>query len=370
MSKIMIVGIVKEQKSGEKRVAITPTLANELAKSGCKVIVEQNAGIGSDFSDSDYLNAGCEIFVENVAIWENADIIIKVKEPQPSEFPLMRKGLILFSFLHPAGEQALTSALINSNITAIAFELVRNSYGNLPILAPMSEIAGKLAVVKGGNYLLESRGIFLGGGLGTPRSRSVIIGGGVAGEAAARELLCSGSVVTIFERNSDRIQQLKNLLGINLDIIYPSQTIIDKFIENADLVIGAVHIPGANAPKLVTRNALKRMKAGGVFVDIAIDQGGCSETSIVTSLAKPTYIDEGILHYCVPNMPALTPYIASVALSTAVSSFIREINNYNLPNNRDVNIPVSLRDAVVVANGRCTNTEVAKSLNIAFSPFS
>jgi alanine dehydrogenase len=303
------IGVAKEIKSDEYRVALTPAGARELGQRGHDVIVEQGAGTGSAFSDDAYEAAGARIAsVEGV--WGEAELLLKVKEPIAAEYGRLREGLVLFTYLHIAADEPLTRALIDSGITAVAYETVETDAGALPLLAPMSEIAGRLAAQAGAYFLekpLGGRGLLLGGVPGVAPGRVVVIGGGMVGYNAAVIAIGLGANVTILERSIDRMRHLEEILSGRVSLVMSSSLQIEESVKEADVVIGAVLIPGALAPKLLTREMVAGMKAGSVLADVAIDQGGLSETSRPTTHSEPVYTVEGVTHYCVANMPGAVP---------------------------------------------------------------
>nr|MBA2643163.1 alanine dehydrogenase [Actinomycetota bacterium] len=301
----MRIGVAKEIKPQEYRVALTPAGARELVQRGHEVLVETGAGAGSAFSDAAYERAGASIAPVD-EIWGGSQILLKVKEPIAVEYPRLREGLTLFTYLHIAADEPLTRALVDSGITAIAYETVETDRGALPLLAPMSEIAGRLAPQAGAHHLEKpkgGRGLLLGGVAGVAPGRVVVIGGGIVGYNAAVIALGLGAQVTILERSIDRMRHLEEILSGRVSLLMSSTLQIEQSLMEADLVIGAVLIPGALAPKLVTREMLGAMKESSVLVDVAIDQGGCAETSRATTHSEPTYVVDGVIHYCVANMP-------------------------------------------------------------------
>jgi alanine dehydrogenase len=354
----MLVGIPKEQKTLEKRVAITPDGAKELINLGHKVLIQRDAGLGSFFSNEEYLLAGCKIVDTPEEIW-NCDLVVKVKEPQEEEFKFLSENTQLFTYLHLASEPEVTKALLECKTTSIAYELISDSSGLLPLLQPMSEIAGKLAVINGSFYLLapqEGRGLLLGGSTGVERGRVVILGGGAAGAAACEVALGMGANVVILERNRQRMELLKARFGNQVDLIYSTQSSIERYAVDADLLIGAILIPGASAPKLVTKEIVSKMKKGSVIIDISIDQGGCVETIRTTSLKEPTFIDMGVVHYGVGNMPAQTPRTSTMALTSVTLPYICMI--------ADKRWTPEIKAAVNTHKGKLTNAAVGSSLGI------
>jgi len=316
----LIVGVPKEIKNNENRVAIVPSGVMALSDRGHTVLVQKGAGMGSGISDEDYARAGARI-VDNVAdLWAEAEMIMKIKEPLPPEYPLMRHGQVMFTYFHLASDETLTRAVLDSGIVAIAYETVQLPDGSLPLLSPMSEVAGAMAAVVGANYLAGpngGRGVLMGGIPGVEPAHVVVIGGGTVGTNAALMAAGLGAQVTVFEVSISRMRYLSHVLPKNVKILYSNRHSIEAALADADLVIGAVLIPGAKAPKLVTRDMIKLMKKGSVIVDVAVDQGGCIETTHPTTHAEPTYFVDGVLHYAVANMPGAFPRTSTFALTNA-----------------------------------------------------
>ena len=327
----MIIGVPKEIKEQERRIALVPSAAEQLTKRGHAVLVEKNGGIGSGYPDEEYKKAGAEIVDLAKDVFARADMIVKVKEPLPAEFPLLRKGQILFTYLHLAAGKALTDALLKSGVTAIAYETIQ--IGNrLPLLEPMSEIAGRMSVVMGAYFLAKHNGgsgVLLGGVPGVLPGRVVVIGGGTAGVNAARMATGLGADVTILEVDLERMRFLDITMG-SAHTLYSSESHLRELMPNVDLLIGAVLVPGAKAPKLITRAMLKAMKTGSVLVDIAIDQGGCAETSRPTTHLQPVYVEEGVTHYCVANMPAAYARTATQALTNITYRYVELLADFGL----------------------------------------
>ena len=327
----MIIGVPKEIKEQERRIALVPSAAEQLTKRGHTVLVEKNGGIGSGYPDEEYKKAGAEIVDLAKDVFARADMIVKVKEPLPGEFPLLRKGQILFTYLHLAASKALTDALLKSGVTAIAYETIQ--IGNrLPLLEPMSEIAGRMSVVMGAYFLAKHNGgsgVLLGGVPGVLPGRVVVIGGGTAGVNAARMATGLGADVTILEVDLERMRFLDITMG-SAHTLYSSESHLRELMPNVDLLIGAVLLPGAKAPKLITRAMLKAMKTGSVLVDIAIDQGGCAETSRPTTHLQPIYVEEGVTHYCVANMPAAYARTATQALTNITYRYVELLADLGL----------------------------------------
>jgi alanine dehydrogenase len=327
----VIIGVPKEIKEQEQRIALVPSAAELLTKRGHTVLVEKNGGVGSGYPDEEYRKAGAEMVDFAKDIFARADIIVKVKEPLPAEFPLLRKGQILFTYLHLAASKPLTEALLKSGVTAIAYETIQ--VGNrLPLLEPMSEIAGRMSVVMGAYFLTKHNGgsgVLLGGVPGVLPGRVVVIGGGTAGVNAARMATGLGADVTILEVDLERMRFLDVTMG-SAHTLYSSESHLRELMPNVDLLIGAVLLPGAKAPKLITRAMLKAMKAGSVLVDIAIDQGGCAETSRPTTHLQPVYVEEGVTHYCVANMPAAYARTATQALTNVTYRYVELLADLGL----------------------------------------
>ena len=327
----MIIGIPKEIKEQEQRVALLPSAASQLTRRGHSVVVQKNAGIGSGYPDDDYVKAGAEIVDQAKEVFARADMIVKVKEPLEAEFPLLRKGQILFTYLHLAASKSLTEALLKSGVTAIAYETIQVDH-RLPLLEPMSEIAGRMSVVMGANFLAKyngGSGVLLGGVPGVLPGRVVVVGGGTSGVNAARMAAGLGADVTILDVDLERLRYL-DLSIINANTLYSSEANLLELMPECDLLIGAVLLPGAKAPKLITRQMLRRMKPGSVLVDISIDQGGCVETSRPTTHLDPVYIEEGVTHYCVANMPAAYARTATQALTNVTFRYLELLADLGL----------------------------------------
>src|SRR5579884_1250702 len=310
----MVIGVPKEVKDHETRVGLVPSGAAALRESGHEVLVESHAGEGSSLRDEDYHAAGAKIVPTAAHVWNNADLIAKVKEPQPSEYRFFRRGLILFTYLHLAPLPELTQAMVDSGITGVAYETIIEPNGTLPLLTPMSEVAGRMAVQVGAQYLERpngGRGILLGGIPGVAPANVVVIGGGVVGHNAAKMACGLGANVTIIDRNLNRLRELDDIYFNSIRTLSSNTYTIREAVRQADLVVGAVLIPGAAAPKLVRREMIASMKPGSVVVDVAIDQGGCFETSHATTHTDPIYYVDSVLHYCVSNMPAAVPHTST-----------------------------------------------------------
>ena len=319
----MIIGVPKEIKEQEQRVALLPSGTNELTKHGHSVLVEKNAGIGSGYSDEDYIKAGGEIVQQASEVFGRADMIVKVKEPLKAEFPLLRRGQILFTYLHLAASKPLTEALLKSGVIGVAYETIQVDH-RLPLLEPMSEIAGRMSVVMGANFLAKyngGSGVLLGGVPGVLPGRVVILGGGTSGVNALRMAKGLGADAAILDIDVERLRFLDIAIE-NLHTLYSNEANLDELMPDCDLLIGAVLLPGAKAPKLITRAMLQKMKRGSVSVDISIDQGGCAETSRPTTHLDPVYVEEGVTHYCVANMPAAYARTATQALTNVTFRYV------------------------------------------------
>jgi alanine dehydrogenase len=328
----MKIGVPKEIKDQEFRVGLSPSSAQVLVSAGHQVFVETGAGLGSGFGDGEYQRAGAEIVPTAAIAWEQ-EMIVKVKEPLPGEYDFLRAGKILFTYLHLAANRQLTAQLIQSGITAIAYETVTDGRGNLPLLAPMSVIAGRLAVQFGSRYLEKQqggRGVLLGGVPGVAPGRVMILGGGTVGTEAAKMAVGLGAQVQILDINVDRLGYLETLFGSRVELLYSTPTQIQQWLPFADLVIGAVLLPGKRAPILISREAVKTMKRGSVIIDVAVDQGGCIETLRTTSHSQPTYLAEGVVHFGVPNMPGAVPWTATQALNNSTLPYTLQLANQGI----------------------------------------
>ncbi len=364
----MRIGVAKEIKSDEYRVALTPAGALELTRRGHEVIVETGAGIGSAFADSAYERVGARIGSAD-DVWNESELLLKVKEPVQSEYARLREGLVLFTYLHIAADEPLTHALADSGVAGVAYETVEADDRRLPLLAPMSEIAGRLAAQAGAYFLekpLGGRGLLLGGVPGVAPGRVLVIGGGIVGYNAAVIAIGLGANVTILERSIDRMRHLDEILSGRVSLVMSSSLQIAESIKDSDVVIGAVLIPGARAPKLITREMLRDMKEGSVFCDVAIDQGGCAETSRPTTHSEPVYEVEGVTHYCVANMPGAVPITATKALTNATLPYVEAIAEHGL--REAVARDPSLARGVNVVDGKITYEAVAEAHNLEYTP--
>ena len=364
----MKIGVAKEIKADEYRVALTPAGARELVQRGHDVTIETGAGDGSAFPDSAYEAAGARIAaVEDV--WSESELLLKVKEPVTPEYGRLREGLVLFTYLHIAADEPLTRALVDSGITAVAYETVETDSGGLPLLAPMSEIAGRLAAQAGAYFLekpLGGRGLLLGGVPGVAPGRVLVIGGGMVGYNAAVIALGLGANVTILERSLDRMRHLEEVLSGRVSLVMSSTLQIEESVKDADVVIGAVLIPGAVAPKLITRDMVRGMKEGAVLADVAIDQGGCAETSRPTTHSEPVYSVDGVTHYCVANMPGAVPITSTKALTNATLPYVEAIAEHGLP--EAVARDRALASGVNVVDGKVTYEAVADAHGLDYQP--
>lgn len=362
----MLIGVPKEIKIHEYRVAITAPQVAELVACGHEVLVQEDAGTKAGFTDTAYRQAGA-ILVRDIAEAYRADMVVKVKEPQPVEIPLLREGQILFTFLHLAPDAVLTQELLKKKIVGIAYETVIDRHGKLPLLTPMSEIAGRLAVQMGANYLQMNKGgkgIVLGGVPGVKAGRVCIIGGGIAGTEAARIALGMGAEVLLFDLNLSRLRVLDSLFGPRLTTLHASSASFEEYIPTSDLVIGAVLVPGQKAPKLLSRKLLARCSPGTVFIDISIDQGGCAEMSRPTNHDEPTYIVDGVIYSCVANIPGACARTATLALTNATGEYV-----FSLANNgwkQALKISEGLKNGLNVCHGHVTHAAVAADQNLPY----
>jgi alanine dehydrogenase len=326
----MIIGVPREIKDNESRVGVTPAGVKSLAEAGHKILVETQAGAQSGFPDDEYQNAGAEIAGDAGYVWGKSEMVVKVKEPIEPEYPYFREGLVLFTYLHLAPLPGLTSKLLDSKVIGIAYETVRDRQGTLPLLMPMSEVAGRMSVQVGASYLERERGgrgILLGGVPGVPPAQVCILGGGVVGTNAARIALGFGAKTTLIDVNLNRLRELDDIFNGRLYTLASNSYNVEQATREADLVIGGVLIPGATAPKIVTRAMVSRMKKGAVIVDVAIDQGGCIETARPTSHSNPSFTVDGVVHYCVTNMPGAVPHTSTLALTNSTFPYVMRIAN-------------------------------------------
>ena len=367
----MIIGTTKELKNHEYRVGLTPDSVTSFVSAGHTVYVEKGAGLGAGFTDAEYISAGATILDTPKEVFDICDMIVKVKEPEACEYELLREGQILYTYLHLAPNPTLTEALIQKGVKAVAYETITDERGNLPCLRPMSQIAGRLSIQEGAKYIESSyggRGILLGGVPGVERGKIVIIGGGIAGTYAAKAAVGIDAQVTLLDIDPNRLAYLEDIFGASVTTLYSTEANIVKSLREADLVIGSVLIPGGATPKLVRREHLKLMKKGAVIVDIAIDQGGCCESSHTTTHDDPVFIEDGVVHYCVGNMPGAVPYTSTVALANATLRYGLMIANMGLEAAAKANNGVA--NGVNVYCGKCTNENVAKSLCLEYTELS
>jgi alanine dehydrogenase len=362
---VMRVGVPKEVKPDEYRVGMMPVGAELLLKAGHEVCVETNAGVGSGFADEDYAKVGAKIVKTHQEIFANADMIQKVKELLPEEYGLCRPGQIVFTYFHFAADEQLFRACLKAKITAIAYETIRDRAGRLPCLTPMSEIAGKMSIQEGAKYLerpMMGRGILLGGVPGVPPAHVVILGAGIVGTQAAKVAAGLGANVVLMDINLDRLRYLDDVMPANVHTIFSDAHTVRDNLLLADLVVGAVLIPGAKAPRLVTRQDLISMKTGSVIVDVAIDQGGCIETSRPTTHQQPTYIVDGVVHYCVTNMPGAVGRTSTIALCNATLPYALKIANKGFE--KAAADDPGFAEGITLVGGRVTNTAVAESFHM------
>jgi alanine dehydrogenase len=359
---LMIVGVTKEIKADEYRVAMIPVGVEELTRLGHRVMIQAGAGQGSGISDDQYSSLGAEIVPEASDIWRSADLVVKVKEPLPEEWSLLRPGQIVFTYFHFAADEKLTRAVMQSGITAIAYETIRDARGQLPLLTPMSEVAGRMSIQEGAKFLerpFEGRGILLGGVPGVLPANVVILGGGVVGANAAKVAAGLGANVAILDINLDRLRYLDDVMPKNVTTLFSDRHNIMDSLVRADLVIGAVLIPGARAPYLVRREDLKRLQPRAVIIDVAIDQGGCVETSIPTTHSKPTYMVDDVVHYCVTNMPGAVGRTSTYALTNVTLPYVLQLAKKGL--DRAVRENGGLAQGVNIHRGEVTNPAVAET---------
>ena len=361
----MIIGCVRELKNNEYLVGLTPDNVRSYVAAGHEVLVEAGAGIGSGFDNDEYKAAGASVISGAAEVWKRADMMIKVKEPLESEYPRFHDGLILYTYLHLAADKEQTEALLKGKVKAVAYETLQESDGSLPLLAPMSQIAGRLSIQEGAKYLEKKyggEGILLAGVPGTPKANVVILGGGTVGTNACKIAVGMGANVTIIDISLKRLEQLDNQFGSHIQTLVSTDSNIERAVKNADLVIGSVLIPGAATPKLFKKKYLKEMKTGAVFVDVAIDQGGCGESSHVTTHDNPVYIEDGVVHYCVGNMPGAVPRTSTIALTNATLKYGLLIAEEGLEA-ACKKFPV-IKSGVNTYAGRLTNANVAEALGL------
>jgi alanine dehydrogenase len=365
----MVIGVPKEVKDHESRVGVTPAGVKALAEAGHKVLVETNAGALSAFTDDEYQAAGAEIVGSAYDVWRLADTVVKVKEPVEKEYQHFREGLVLFTYLHLAPIQGLTQALLDKKVIGIAYETVRDRQNTLPLLTPMSEVAGRMSVQVGATYLEKEhggRGVLLGGVPGTPPGKVCVIGGGIVGTNAAKIALGMGAQVTIVDLNLNRLRELDDIFSGRVHTLASNSYNIERACAEADLVIGGVLIPGAAAPKIVTRAMVANMKKGAVIVDVAIDQGGCIETARPTTHTDPSFEVDGVVHYCVTNMPAAVPYTSTLALTNATFPYLLKLAKLGAKD--AILADAGFAEGVNTYNGVLTYKAVAEAQNRPWQP--
>jgi alanine dehydrogenase len=365
----MIIGVPKEIKAEENRVAITPAGVSALVAHGHKVLVERNAGVGSGLTDAQYHAAGASVVRAARQVWHAADMVLKVKEPLPSEYRYLRDGLLVFTYLHLAASRELTDALCTKQVCAVGYETIQLEDGSLPLLAPMSEVAGRLSIQVGAWCLQKPNGgagILLGGASGVRPANVVVIGAGIAGSNAAQIAAGTGGRVIVLDLNPTRLRYLHDIMGGHITTVMSNRANIEEEVAAADLVIGSVLIAGAKAPHLVSRKVVRRMKPGAAIVDISIDQGGCIETSRPTTWDDPTYITDGVVHYCVTNMPAIVPRTSTFALTNVTLSYALELADKGLRTALQEN--AALQRGVNVMAGRVTHAGVAAAFGLPHTP--
>ena len=365
----MKIGCVKEIKNNEFRVGLTPDNVKAYVAAGPHVYMEKGAGVGSGFTDNEYVDAGASLLDEAADVWKMCDMMVKVKEPLPEEYPLFHDGLILYTYLHLAADREQTDALLAGKVKAVAYETIQEKDRSLPCLAPMSQIAGRLSIQEGAKYLEKrfgGEGILLAGVPGTPKANVVILGGGTVGMNACKIAVGMGANVTILDVNLKRLEELDNMFGAHIQTLVSNDSNVERVLRDADLVIGSVLIPGGSTPKLFKAKYLPEMKDGAVFVDVAIDQGGCGESSHVTTHDDPVYVQEGVVHYCVGNMPGAVPRTSTIALTNATLRYGLEIAAEGLE--------AACRKSDVICSGvntylgKLTCRNVALAHNMAYTP--
>jgi alanine dehydrogenase len=366
----MVIGVPKEVKNNENRVAMTPAGVLELVKNGHTILIESNAGFHSGFEDAEFIEAGAKILSTNTEIYDKAEMIVKVKEPVESEYKLIKKDQLLFTYFHFASSEPLTMAMLEQNAVCLAYETVEKSDRSLPLLIPMSEVAGRMAIQEGAKYLekpQKGKGVLLGGVPGVPPGKVLILGGGIVGTQAAKMAAGLGARVVIMDISLPRLRALADIMPANVVTIHSNEYNIKEAIKEADLVVGAVLIPGAKAPHLITRDMLKLMKPGTVVVDVAVDQGGCIETCLPTTHENPTYIVDDIVHYCVANMPGAVPYTSTLALTNATLPYVLQLANKGWQKACVDN--VELLKGLNIVNGKVVHEGVASAWGLKFEPF-
>lgn len=367
----MVIGVPKEIKNNENRVGLTPAGVSEFVRHGHSVYVQTTAGEGSGFEDSEYAEAGATMLPTIEAIYGIADMIVKVKEPIAVEYPLIKENQLLFTYFHFASSEELTHAMIARKAVCLAYETVEKTDRSLPLLVPMSEVAGRMAIQEGAKYLekpMGGRGILLGGVAGVKPANVLVLGGGIVGTQAAKMATGLGANVTIVDVNLNRLRYLDDVLPANADTVMSNEYNIRQLIKHSDLIVGAVLIPGAKAPHLITREMLKLMKKGTVLVDVAVDQGGCIETCQPTTHENPTYVIDGIVHYCVANMPGAVPYTSTLALTNATLPYAIQLANKGWQTACAQN--EELKKGLNVVNGKIVYKAVAEAWGLEFTPLS
>jgi alanine dehydrogenase len=365
----MKIGVPKEIKNNEFRVGITPSAVKTLISNGNKVSVENNAGVGSGFSNDDYINAGATIATDLKEVYQYANMIIKVKEPLAEEFEFIKEGQLIYTFFHFASSASLTMAMIDRKAVCMAYETITDDHGGLPLLTPMSEVAGRLASQQGAKYLESPQGglgVLMGGVTGVSAADVMILGGGVVGTQAALVAAGMGADVTIYDINPNRIEELQIIMPNNVTCCLSSSNLIEKHLPKAHLVIGAVLLPGAKTPKLITRKQLRMMQKGAVLVDVAVDQGGCFETTKATTHENPTYIIDDILHYAVANMPGSVPQTSTKALTNVTIDYAIKLANHGWQS-ACKKYP-HLANGLNIANGKVVHRSVAEAFSLPFTP--
>ena len=365
---VMIIGVPKEIKNNENRVALTPAGVAEMKNNGHSVYVQATAGEGSGFADEEYAAAGAVILPTIEEVYNIAEMIIKVKEPIASEYPLIKKDQLLFTYFHFASSEPLTHAMIERQAICLAYETVEKTDRSLPLLVPMSEVAGRMAIQQGAKYLekpLKGRGILLGGVPGVPPAKVLVLGGGIVGTQAAKMAAGLGAQVTIMDLSLPRLRQLDDIMPANVNTEMSNHYNITRAIKDADLIVGAVLIPGAKAPHLITRDMLKLMRPGTVVVDVAVDQGGCIETCTPTTHENPTFIIDDIVHYCVANMPGAVPYTSTLALTNATLPYAVQLANKGWE--KACNENEELKKGLNIANGKILYKGVAEAWNLPYN---
>jgi alanine dehydrogenase len=363
----VIIGVPKEVKQDEYRVGMLPVGVEELVRAGHSVLIEAGAGLGSGLPDHDYLQAGAELIASANEIFARADLIVKVKEPQSSEWAMIRSGQALFTYFHFAADRALTEAMVDTQATCVAYETLQDRQGHLPLLTPMSEVAGRMSIQEGAKYLERpqmGRGILLGGVPGVAPAHITILGGGVVGANAAKIAAGFQADVAILDINMDRLRYLDDIMPANVNVLYSDRHVIREQLRLADLVIGSVLIPGAKAPRLVTREDLKIMKPGSVVIDVCIDQGGCLESSRPTTHSDPTYIESDVVHYCVTNMPGAVGRTSTFALCNVTLPWVLQVADRGVDGAARELAPIA--SAINIRSGDVTNQAVAETFSMPY----